>query len=62
MKQLIQMIGFYLFGVNSVVAIIAAGSLILIVKMFVEKIAESNRQWNTRKRNEEMESDVWAIE
>ena len=62
MKQLIQMIGFYLFGFNSVVAIIVAGALIMMVKMFVEKIAESNKQWNTRKRNREMESNVWAIE
>jgi hypothetical protein len=62
MKQLIQMIGFYLFGFNSVLAILVSGALIMMLKVYVDKIAESNRQWNTRKRNREMESNVWAIE
>lgn len=62
MKQLSQIIALYLFGLNAFEIILVAGILVLMLKMFVDRFETSRRRWRIRKRNREIEGNMWAIE
>ena len=62
MKQLLEIIALYLLGWNALKVIMAAGSAVLLLKMFADKISDNRRRWKIRKRNGEIENNMWAIE
>ena len=62
MKQLLEITALYLLGLNAIQIIIAAGSAVLLLKMFVDKISANRKRWRIRKRNGEIENNMWAIE
>ena len=62
MKQLAQIIAFFLLGSNSLEIIIVIGTAMMLMKIFVNKLSAIIRRPKTCKQNLDLENDMWAIE
>ena len=62
MKQLSQIIALYLPGADLLQLLVILGSISILIKMTIKKIGGSRRRWVIRKRNREIERNMWAIE
>ncbi len=58
MKQLFQIIAFYLFGFYAVQVIVAIGIIGMLLQILVNRISGSRK----KRRNREIESYMWLIE
>ncbi|HSU50559.1 MAG TPA: hypothetical protein VLJ41_08210 [Segetibacter sp.] len=62
MKQIAQLIALYLPGANAIQIMLAVAVVILLLRQFVEKTAESIKDDSVKKKAIEFENDLWAIE
>jgi len=62
MKQLSQIIALSLFGLNALQIILAAGTVIMFLKITINKLSGGRRRWKIRKMNRDVERNMWAIE
>jgi uncharacterized membrane protein len=62
MKQLSQIIALSVFGVGAIEIIVALGAAIIILQIFLNKIACIKVSWEMKKRNKEIENNMWSIE
>ena len=61
MKQLSQIIALSILGVTGMQIILAIGAGVVFLQILVNKISGS-RWCEVRKRNSEIESNMWSIE
>ena len=62
MKQLSQIIALSVFGAGAVEIIFALGAAVIILQILLNKIACSKVRWEIKKRNKEIENNMWSIE
>ena len=61
MKQIFQIIALNLFGLSALQMIAAIGIAVMLLQLVVKNFSISS-WWKTRKENNELENDMWAIE
>lgn len=62
MKQLSQTIALSLFGLNALQIVAAAGSAVILLQIFFNKLSGIIRMWRVRNGKKQIENDMWAIE
>ncbi len=63
MKLIAQIIALYLPAVGVLQILVTIGSAILFLKLSGNRVFSSTGRWSkVRKKNREMESNMWAIE
>ena len=62
MKQLSQMIFLSILGEGGLQIILAVGTVIMLAQIFLHQNFTSKARWIVRKKNKEIENNMWLIE